>query len=69
MISGATSIAPEVAEPLRSILLDPQTSGGLLIALDPEDSRPMLEAMLTQGVEAAEIGTVEERAGSEIVVV
>jgi len=69
IISGATSIAPPVAEPLRSILLDPQTSGGLLIALDPEDSRPMLEAMLAQGIEAAEIGAVEERVGPEIVVV
>jgi selenide,water dikinase len=69
MIAAATTVDVSVAEPLRSILLDPQTSGGLLIAVERRDAAAMVEAMRAEGVDAVEIGTVEERGRAEILVV
>lgn len=51
-------LSPNITEPLRNILLDPQTSGGLLISVHPEDSDKMMEELLKQGVEAVHIGEV-----------
>jgi selenide,water dikinase len=69
MISAVTTVDAAVADPLRSILLDPQTSGGLLIAVEPSEAAAMVEAMRTAAVEAVEIGAVEEHGAAEIVVV
>ena len=52
--------APELAEVDRLILSDAQTSGGLLIAVDPERSDRLLGALLARGVAAAVIGEVTE---------
>lgn len=60
MIELETSMAPTVAEPLKRILLDPQTSGGLLISVHPEDADRLLQEMRQSSVRAALIGTVEE---------
>jgi selenide, water dikinase len=42
----------------RTILYDPQTSGGLLLATPPESSEALLAALLASGHQAAEIGEV-----------
>ena len=39
-----------VEDPLRDVLFDPQTSGGLLMAVPPERTRVLLEELATQGV-------------------
>jgi selenide,water dikinase len=52
--------APELAEVDRLILSDAQTSGGLLIAVDPARSDRLLGALLARGVTAAVIGEVTE---------
>jgi len=44
----------------KEILFDPQTSGGLLLAVPPENAGPLLEALLAGGHKAAEIGEVLE---------
>jgi len=40
------------------LLFDPQTSGGLLVALDPERAPAFLEGLRTSGHRAADIGSV-----------
>jgi selenide,water dikinase len=42
----------------REVLFDPQTSGGLLLAVPPEDADPLLAALLASGHAAADIGEV-----------
>jgi selenophosphate synthase len=40
------------------MLFDPQTSGGLLVALDPAAARAYLDAMAAAGRSAAHVGDV-----------
>jgi selenide,water dikinase len=44
----------------RELLFDPQTSGGLLLAVPPETAPALLDALLASGHQAAEIGEVLE---------
>jgi len=60
MIEADTDIAPTVPEPLRNILLDPQTSGGLLISVHSEDAAALVRELREKNVEAVEIGRAEE---------
>lgn len=54
-------------ETTRQILLDPQTSGGLLIAVAPERLKALMAALEERGVTAWHIGEVVEGADIEIV--
>jgi len=47
-----------VRDEMRSILFDPQTAGGLLISVAPEDSAQLTRSLSAAGVSAAEIGEV-----------
>jgi selenide, water dikinase len=49
-----------ISEELRSMLFDPQTAGGLLIAVAPENSPDLIQALQAAGVPAVEIGEVLE---------
>jgi selenide,water dikinase len=42
----------------REVLFDPQTSGGLLLAVPPEGAAPLLAALVASGHAAAEVGEV-----------
>jgi selenide,water dikinase len=42
----------------RELLFDPQTSGGLLLAAPPDETDALLQALLDDGHQAAEIGEV-----------
>ena len=42
----------------REVLFDPQTSGGLLLAVPPENADALLAALLASGHAAAEVGEV-----------
>ena len=44
---------PKVPEPLRVLLFDAQTSGGLLIAVDPERANTLIAALQTEGTPTA----------------
>ncbi len=46
---------------LEEILLDPQTSGGLLAALAPEDGQRALAALQAQGIPAQIVGRIKEK--------
>ena len=54
---GSTSIQGRVSRAMQDILYDPQTSGGLLIAVDEKDA----EALKREIPGAAMIGYVTER--------
>ncbi|NJL95654.1 MAG: selenide, water dikinase SelD, partial [Anaerolineae bacterium] len=60
---------PEAAEDpvLRGLLYDPQTSGGLLMAVDPQRAETALAELHKRGVDARRIGEV--RAGTGRIVV
>ncbi len=52
---------------LADILYDPQTSGGLLICVEPDAAKPLLDRLHAEGVEhAAVIGTVTDRRKQKI---
>jgi selenide,water dikinase len=50
-----------IPEEVKTILFDPQTAGGLLIAVASEDSPALTRALNTAGVPAVEIGLVLAR--------
>jgi selenide, water dikinase len=47
-----------VSEDLRTILFDPQTAGGLLISVAPEDTGKLTGSLTSAGVSAVQIGEV-----------
>jgi len=47
-----------IADDLRTMLYDPQTAGGLLISVAPEDAADLERALAAAGVPAARIGEV-----------
>jgi selenide, water dikinase len=59
MISSRTWFSPDIPQALRNILLDPQTSGGLLISLSPADLPQAVDAMQASGTAAVYVGDVE----------
>jgi hydrogenase maturation factor len=48
-------------------MFDPQTSGGLLIAANPEQADDLLNAIRADDPRAAIIGCIKERGNDEIV--
>jgi len=54
---------------IAELLFDPQTSGGLLIAVDSEQANELLTAIRAEDKTAAMIGSIVERGNDEIVFV
>jgi selenide,water dikinase len=50
-----------IADELKTILFDPQTAGGLLIAAAPEIAPDLLAELHAKAVPAAEIGEIQRR--------
>lgn len=59
----------ETSRKLQQILLDPQTSGGLLIGLPSGQAPALLEKLATAGVNGHQIGSVQKRVTHYIAVV
>jgi selenide, water dikinase len=55
-----------LAEDLATLAFDPQTSGGLLVALPPEKSAVLTAAFEAEGLFLALVGRVEEGSGVEV---
>ena len=53
---------------MEEILFDPQTSGGLLLAVAPEDAAPLETELKGVGLPAAIVGEITERQDTEILV-
>jgi selenide, water dikinase len=68
LIEPKISIGSGVSTPMRGILLDPQTSGGLLIAIHPADRDLLTERLVLRGVEATCVGVVEPRSHFSLIV-
>jgi selenide,water dikinase len=56
-LAGRVEIAPGVPSALVEVAFDPQTSGGLLIALPQADVQPLVQALGERGIAAAAVGT------------
>jgi selenide,water dikinase len=67
--SPFTSFGAEVDERLRSLVSDPMTSGGLLVAVAPELAAEMGEALEAAAPGTAAIGSLEEGEAGAIAVV
>jgi len=55
---GGVSVEGEVSPDLLALLYDPQTSGGLLVAIDPAAAAGAAEALQAAGVRAPSVGRV-----------
>ncbi len=67
--AGMVELAPNLPRWIPDILFDPQTSGGLLIALSPESAGPFLEAVRSAGCrEAARVGKVDTALAGRVIV-
>ena len=53
---GCVEVSSEVPQDLLTLLYDPQTAGGLLIAVAPSDADRLLSDLRTANVDAVEIG-------------
>ncbi len=58
----------KVSFAMEEVLFDPQTSGGLLASLPPEDARKALREMQQQGLPARIVGAITEKQEKEIIV-
>jgi len=61
--AGGLEVASTVDPQLVTILHDPQTSGGLLVAVDPASRGAAVEALTRAGILAHVIGEAVDRAG------
>jgi selenide,water dikinase len=59
--------APQIDEASQMLLFDPQTSGGLLLAVPPEKLAPLLDAAARAGQVFWEVGEVVAEEGIEVV--
>lgn len=59
-------VVGSIPRPMMDICFDPQTSGGLLIAISPKDSLAVLEEMKAAGLKAEIIGNATEQSDFSI---
>jgi len=60
-LQGSVHFAASVPEEFRALLFDPQTSGGLLVSLEPESVSKALAALTLRGAPARVIGEILTR--------
>jgi selenide, water dikinase len=56
---SAVRFSPDIEAAQQALLFDPQTSGGLLVAVNPDAAERLGAALLAAGALAARIGTAE----------
>jgi len=60
-IAGCVEFGDGIPEEIRNLLFDPQTSGGLLLAVEAPAAAPLVAALRDHGVPTQEIGEVLEK--------
>ena len=58
----------DISFAMEEVLFDPQTSGGLLLAVHPDDAANMVKEMQECGLPAAIVGEIREKSDVEITV-
>ena len=66
--AAGVSVAPGVDDDLIDLFYDPQTSGGLLVAVDASNADDVVAALVDVGVTARRIGRAIDPLGARIVV-
>ena len=67
-LAGLVTTEGKLDKNLEQLLYDPQTSGGLFIALPPERTEEFRSALRSQGLPDKVIGRVQPRGATELVV-
>lgn len=57
-----------LTEEQKAILCDPQTSGGLLVAVEPNSVQTIIEIAKDTGIDLYEVGKLKPKSESDIVV-
>jgi len=65
-LEGKVSLPEGLAEEVEHLLFDPQTSGGLLLAVAPDKADALVAALAADGFPGARVGRVEEGAGVSV---
>jgi selenide,water dikinase len=65
---GGVRFQPGVAAVFQDLLFDPQTSGGLLVAVGDADADRLLQALVSQGLRPANIGKVGPGSATKVIV-
>jgi selenide, water dikinase len=60
-VSSCVEFAAAIHEPVRNLLYDPQTSGGLLLSVAPADAANLIRDLEATGVPCRQIGVVIEK--------
>jgi selenide, water dikinase len=68
-IGDCVHFAAHVPEEIRAVLFDPQTSGGLLVAISSEHAGLALQLLRDRNISASQIGRVLPKGGSLLSVV
>ena len=61
-------VGGQVSETLLDLLYDPQTSGGLLVAVAEQHAQPLVGSLLAAGVVASHIGQADAAGGKPLVI-
>ena len=67
-LEGKVSFADHVARETRDLAFDPQTSGGLLLAVDPAEASALEKELQSAGLPAKIVGEIVSRTETEITV-
>lgn len=65
-VHNGVTFDSSVGAPLRLALADAQTSGGLLIAVEPGSAERLLQELRARSIDAAQIGTLTASPGIEV---
>jgi selenide,water dikinase len=65
-LAGKVELAEGIPADVEHLLFDPQTSGGLLLAVPPERADALASALEADGFLGARVGRVEEGAGVKV---
>jgi selenide, water dikinase len=68
-IGDCVTFADNVPSEIRSLFFDPQTAGGLLVALSPNFAEKAIQLLLTHGITAVQIGRVVPKTSPLIFVI
>jgi selenide,water dikinase len=56
----------KISDTQKAILCDPQTSGGLLIAVDPQRKSPFLKIIGNRGIDSEPVGRIIDKTGKVV---